>query len=673
MSTILKPAPMARIAVLGLKKYRQQVISILYEMNVMQLEPISKEANSFLANEHESDYHRQVSDQLLRIRGLINSMPPTPMTGKTRFSSIDDLIQKVKSIDIDSTVALLQRQKEGLLTQMKETENNIKLLEEYSFFPDDLDILHLSSARSFFGRIDSKRFPEFKSKLQLDDEEIILYAKEGDKLTHFAIVVMPSFPSDAFASIVSLYHVHLEAIPNLKGKPDVLAQEQKKIHEDLSAKIGQIDQQLTEISKTHYTFLKGAEEQLDIEYKELEVIKNLGVTKDTFAMEGWIPKSKIGPVNSSFLKHTGDSTRMFELETKENPPTLLENPKKFRIFESFVRFYSLPSGTEFDPTVIFSLIFPIFYGLMLGDVGYGLFILLVSVWVIRRVEGKKRDINIMPKFLRNFAKTILKPVQMVKLAKAMIPGCVIAIVLGFCFDLYFGFHLNGYLFSYLGSLGLPMPSHGAFLDPLEPFGLGKLLLISGYVGIGMVSFGLVLGIINSLRMGEKKHVISKVGWLLFGWGIVLLGLALLHHENINPMQNVMGTVYLALIFAGVGLMFFGEGPRAIMELPSIISHILSYTRLVGILLASVILAHVIDVIFLDTLNQSIPFVILGIVILFIGHLFNIILGVFEPGIQGARLIYVEFFSKFYHGNGRPFRPFGIRRRFTYDQYSTEKQ
>ena len=112
-----------------------------------------------------------------------------------------------------------------------------------------------------------------------------------------------------------------------------------------------------------------------------------------------------------------------------------------------------------------------------------------------------------------------------------------------------------------------------------------------------------------------------------------------------------------------------------MELPSIISHILSYTRLVGILLASVILAHVIDVIFINTLHQSIPLVILGVVIFFIGHLFNIILGVFEPGIQGARLIYVEFFSKFYHGNGRHFKPFGIGRRFTYDQYSTptEKQ
>ena len=60
-------------------------------------------------------------------------------------------------------------------------------------------------------------------------------------------------------------------------------------------------------------------------------------------------------------------------------------------------------------------------------------------------------------------------------------------------------------------------------------------------------------------------------------------------------------------------------------------------------------------------------------ILFIGHIFNIIIGVFEPGIQGARLVYVEFFSKFYHGNGRAFRPFGTSRKFTYDQYELQAE
>ena len=219
-------------------------------------------------------------------------------------------------------------------------------------------------------------------------------------------------------SVVNLYNVHLEAVPNLKGTPTVELEHQKNIYNDLSAELNKIDNQLYEISKIHYTFLKGAEEELDIENKKLDVLKSLGVTKDTFAMEGWIPKSKIESVKAELQKHSNDTTALYELKTNENPPTLLNNPKKLRVFESFIRFYSLPSGEEFDPTVIFAFIFPIFYGLMLGDVGYGIVILLVCKWVIRRVEGKKRNFNIMPKFLRKFALTILQPVQMVKLAKA---------------------------------------------------------------------------------------------------------------------------------------------------------------------------------------------------------------------------------------------------------------
>jgi V/A-type H+-transporting ATPase subunit I len=90
---------------------------------------------------------------------------------------------------------------------------------------------------------------------------------------------------------------------------------------------------------------------------------------------------------------------------------------------------------------------------------------------------------------------------------------------------------------------------------------------------------------------------------------------------------------------------------------------------VGILLASVVLASVIDLIGTH-LPHHFPaeFVAVGIfvgaIILVIGQAFNVVLGVFEPGIQGARLIFVEYFSKFYTGNGRPFRPFGSERAYT---------
>lgn len=681
---LLKPVPMARIAILGLRKDRQPAVSILHDLEVLQLEPLSKDVSTLLRNERDGELTRKVSDQLLRVRALLTTLPAAPVTASKRFASPDELLQSANSIKIDDKVSTLEKEKESLLTEIKDTENNIKLVGEFIFFPEDLKILKLSSAKSYFGKIKSEKFEEFNKVLQEYKQDIFLYSKKEKDVSHLVLVVFPSFPSDAFANIIQTHDVKIEAVPNLNGTPAEIIKNQKSNLENLNKKLKHINEELIKISKEHYANLVVIEEQLAIENKKLEVISNLGVTDDAFALEGWVPRKKINQIETTLKKHiTG--TSIFELETEEKPPTLMNNPKRFRLYEAFIRFYSLPQGKEFDPTIIFGMIFPVFYGLMIGDVGYCLFILLVCLWVIRRIEGGKRNLNIMPKQLRSFALLILKKRQMVKLAKAMIPGCIIGIILGIIFDLYFGFHLNGYAFDYLASVGVTgFPEPGevlnrpaqAFLDPIDR--AGTLLLYAGYIGIGMVSFGLILGILNSLREGDKKEAIGKVGWLAFGWGVVLVGLALIHGDALNPTWprlievNPVAFLYYGLLFGGIGLMFVGEGTRAMMELASIVSHILSYTRLIGILLASVILAHTIDFIFLKALHLSIPFIILGTFILIIGHLFNTIIGVFEPGIQGARLVYVEFFSKFYHGNGRKFNPFGSARKFTQEQYELEQ-
>ena len=696
---------MAKIAIMGLRKNQQTSVSILHDMEILQLEPLSKDVLAIVKNERDNELTRQVSDELLRVKALMTTLPRIPVTVTKRFDSIDDLLQTANSIDVDEQVASIEKEKEALLTEIKDIENNLKLVEEFSFFPEDLKILRLSSATSYFGRITSDKFEEFKKAVNAHPNDIMLYTKAEKELTHLILVVFPTISSDEFANIIQTHNVKIEAVPNLNGKPNEIITNQKSNLQTKNQRLKQINDELNKISEKHYANLVEVEEQLQIENKKLEVISNLGVTKDAFAMEGWVPKSKLGQVKSTLEKFT-DGTTIYELETKkeEKAPTLMNNPGRFRLFEAFIRFYSLPQSKEFDPTMVFALIFPIFYGLMIGDTGYCLVILLVCLWVIRRVEKGKRNLNIMPKQLRSFAMPILKKRQMVKLSKAMIPGCVVGIVLGVIFDLHFGFHLNGYVFDLLASVGvtgLPEPGEilnrpsQAFLDPIH--NAGQLLLYAGYIGIGFVTFGLVLGVIDCIREGEIKEALVKVGWISVGWGIVLLGLALIRQDAINPMWprlievNPIAFLYYGLIFGGIALMVVcdkSKGPMkvmALMEVATIISHILSYTRLIGILLASVILAHTIDYVFLKAFGLffgdfsvipasgvGLPLIILGTMILFIGHMFNIIIGVFEPGIQGARLIYVEYFSKFYRGNGRAFKPFGSLRRFTENQFKSEQ-
>ena len=676
---VLKPVSMEKIAIIGLRKNRQSTISILHDLEVLQIEPLSKDVSSQLRNERDNELTRKVSDQLLRIRALLTVVPPLPVESNKGFESVDKVLEFADSIKIDEQVATLEKDKEALLTTIRETENNIKLVEKFNFFPENLNVLQLKNTSSYFGSIDLKKFEEFKKITMEHKNDIFLYSKEDKKIAYFVLTVFPNMSQQDFANIIQQHNAKIEPVPNLDGTPSEITKQEQTNLKNLNQKLENIQTELKKISEKHYANLVTVEEQLQIENKKLEVVSTLGVTNDAFAVEGWAPKGKIKQIEST-LKKTDSGTSIFTMKTEEHPPTLFHNPKWYRLFESFIRFYSYPKGNEFDPTLIFALVFPVFYGLMIGDTGYCLVILLVCIWVIRRLEYKSK-INIMPKPLKEFGLLILRKRQMLKLAKSMIPGCIVGIILGIIFDLHFGFHLNGYVFDALATVGISgawVPEAGeylnrpsqAFLDPVHNAGL--LLLWSGYIGIAMVSLGLIFGILNALREGEKREAIGKMGWLLFGWGVVTFGLAIIRGEGMNPMENPMGFAYFGLLFGGIGLMFVGEGVRALMELPTIVSHILSYTRLIGILLASVILAHTIDFIFLKALNISLPFIILGTFILIVGHLFNTIIGVFEPGIQGARLIYVEFFSKFYRGNGRKFQPFGSERKFTKEQYQFEQ-
>jgi V/A-type H+/Na+-transporting ATPase subunit I len=543
---------------------------------------------------------------------------------------IEDLEKEQKFIEkIDNLTNELYDRK-------KEIENLIKILtEEYTKLRSlnnlglNLDYLKDTKTLSFYigyvqdGKIIRKELKEkigeefeLVSSLHEDKEMLALYVPKEKDTTCFEIL-----RKNGFIEFKLPQRLDKDALEKTENKIVSLKKEEK-----------QIEKKILKIKKEEGFRLQKLERSFSILSQKADAPLLFGETKNIAIITGWIPEKKRRLVLRRINDITGNSVFIEKLAIHKDDevPIKLGNYKLVKPYEFLLRMFSMPSYKELDPSIFMFITFPLFFGFMLGDIGYGLTTLFLFTFLKTKIPKAKDLLNIM------------------------IYCSISSIIFGFIYGEFYGFELSHWHWvenlanTYLSPLHLHYPFiHRSAHTALE---LIKLSLIIGAIH---VNIGLILGFINVWKAHGLKHAIfEKVSWFVLEIGVAIIALSSM---GLIPLKMWDGIIIV--IIAAV-MLFLGEGVQGLVELPSIFIHMGSYLRLMAIGLASVGLAVVINEQAAPLFQQGISGIIGGILIFTLGHIINIALGIIGPFLHSLRLHYVEYFTKFYKGGGKEYCPFG---------------
>jgi V/A-type H+/Na+-transporting ATPase subunit I len=337
-------------------------------------------------------------------------------------------------------------------------------------------------------------------------------------------------------------------------------------------------------------------------------------TAHAFVLEGWVPSSSLSELQHRLGQAFGNEIVVEVIRQDQwsaaTAPVALSNPPLFRPFEAIVRMMPLPRYGTIDPTPYVAVCFPLLFGVMLGDVGYG--VVLGILATLLRARGK--------------------PGSWQRTVGAIATPCAI-------FSIIFGF-VFGEVFGTLGRAWLPWPP----LIDRERSMLAALALTGG-LGFVHIVLGLILGTVASWR-GERRQAIGHgvtAIMLLLIVGALLAALKVLPRGFFTPAVVGVLVAFPVLILA--------EGMLAPLELLSTVGNVMSYARIMALGTASVMMAAV-----ANRLAGAVGSVVVGAAFALLFHTVNFALGLFSPTIQALRLHYVEFFNQFYSPGGEPYSP-----------------
>ncbi|MCH5163260.1 MAG: V-type ATP synthase subunit I [Clostridiales bacterium] len=415
--------------------------------------------------------------------------------------------------------------------------------------------------------------------------------------------------------------------------------------EALQNEIADIEREVIELNKNALDYLKYYDE-LKILYDVFEhgVERNEAdekflKTDSTFILEGWLPTVEVkSTVEELRVKCPEVFVQTLAPEEKDNPPSLAVNKKIVEPYEQITNMSSPPRYRELDPTPVMSVFFFLFFGLMIGDAGYGFVLAAVGLAL-------------------GLSKKMGKGTRMLLLLVGM--GGVSAVIWGIVFGGYFAVEFSKDISLWFNPLE----------DPIMFLGLAVAF------GVVQLTTGFIIKFIKLCKDGKPLDAIFDAGSIILLFGALGCLAATILLKN-APKGFMTAAIVLAATGGGMLLIFGGRhkkgvfgkifgGFKEIYGLINLFSDILSYSRIFGLGLATVAIGMAFNT--LGSLLFNIPGIgyPLGIILLIPLHAFNMLIGVLGSYVHNARLQFLEFYGKFYDGNGRLFVPLGSRGKYTH--------